>query len=143
MQPEIDERGTKRWYKDGKLHREDGPAFESENGYKSWYINGKRHREDGPAIEDTNGGKYWYINGKLHREDGPAIEEENRDKSWWINDKYVSETEHKANFKRIRKLQYKYYYKWVEWHFDPNRKGSKVYQNLYEKLQDEVGEFLN
>lgn len=27
-----------RWYIDGKLHREDGPAFENENE-KVWYLN--------------------------------------------------------------------------------------------------------
>ena len=34
--------GTKRWYLNGKLHREDGPAFECANGSKGWYLNGKR-----------------------------------------------------------------------------------------------------
>ena len=29
---EIDEYGTKYWYKDGKLHRDDGPAIEYING---------------------------------------------------------------------------------------------------------------
>ena len=37
----IDDNGTKRWYSNGKLHREDGPAIEYANGSKSWYINGK------------------------------------------------------------------------------------------------------
>ena len=32
---------------------------------KKWYLNGKLHREDGPAIEGGNGStKYWFINGK-------------------------------------------------------------------------------
>jgi hypothetical protein len=93
-------------------------------------------------IKIQEGIKTWHINGERHREDGPAVEHRNGYKEWYINDKRVSETEHKAHFKRIRKLQHKYYYKWVEWHFDPNRKGSKVYQNLYKKLEEEVGEFL-
>ena len=51
------------WYKNGKRHREDGPAIECLSGYKAWYQNGKRHREDGPAIEWANGGdKYWWLN---------------------------------------------------------------------------------
>ena len=33
-----------------------------ENGDKRWYLNGKFHREDGPAIEYADGTKYWFIN---------------------------------------------------------------------------------
>jgi antitoxin component YwqK of YwqJK toxin-antitoxin module len=57
--------GDKYWYLNGKLHREDGPAFEGSSGEKSWYLNGKPHREDGPAEELRSGNKYWYLNGKL------------------------------------------------------------------------------
>jgi hypothetical protein len=60
----ISAAGTKRWFLNGKLHREDGPAIELANGYKAWYLNGKFHREDGPAIEYTNGDKAWWLNGK-------------------------------------------------------------------------------
>ena len=38
---EIDKYGNKKWYLNGKLHREDGPAKEWKNGYKKWYLNGK------------------------------------------------------------------------------------------------------
>ena len=73
----IDSDGTKKWYKHGVLHREDGPAVNKNDRQKDWYINGQLHREDGPAVEYTDG-KYmwreWYINGQLHREDGPAVE---------------------------------------------------------------------
>ena len=31
----------KTWYKDGKLHREDGPAVELKNGLKEWYKDGQ------------------------------------------------------------------------------------------------------
>ena len=57
--------GTKHWFLNGKLHREDGPAVELANGTKSWYLNGKYHREDGPAVERADGTKEWYLNGKL------------------------------------------------------------------------------
>ena len=60
----IDDNGTKRWYSNDKLHREDGPAIEYVDGDKSWWINGQLHREDGPAIEDADGYKSWWINGK-------------------------------------------------------------------------------
>ena len=40
---------------------------------KEWYVNGKLHRSDGPAVESNNGDKWWYKEGYLHREDGPAV----------------------------------------------------------------------
>ena len=38
-----------------------------DNGTKRWYLNGKMHREDGPAIEYADGTKYWFLNGVIHR----------------------------------------------------------------------------
>ena len=62
----VDNDGTNRWYLNGKLHREDGPAIENVvEGNNFWYLNGQLHREDGPAIEDLDGNKAWYLNGKL------------------------------------------------------------------------------
>lgn len=65
--------GTKRWYKEDKLHREDGPAVEYTNGDLDWLQEGQLHREDGPAIEyyliDKFGTNYggenvsWYYKG--------------------------------------------------------------------------------
>lgn len=60
----IDEINTKRWYKDGKLHREDGPAVEYVDGERRWLKNGYLHREDGPAVECCNTIKYWCYNGQ-------------------------------------------------------------------------------
>ena len=77
--------GTKHWYRNGQLHRENGPAVEWANGTKEWYRNGQLHRKDGPAVEWTNGKKYWYRNGEFHREDGPAIEWADGDKEWYHN----------------------------------------------------------
>lgn len=39
---EVNENGTIRYYKDGKLHREDGPAVIWTNGDKWYYLNGKQ-----------------------------------------------------------------------------------------------------
>ena len=55
--------GSKSWYQEGKLHRDDGPAIEYANGTKKWYQEGKLHRDDGPAIEYANGTKNWYLKG--------------------------------------------------------------------------------
>jgi len=85
----IDEYGTKRWYLNDKLHREDGPAVEFTSGSKCWYLNGEIHREDGPAIEWADGYKSWYLNGKYHREDGPALEWANGAKAWWVDGKKI------------------------------------------------------
>jgi hypothetical protein len=48
---EIDNFGTKRWFLNYKLHREDGPAVIYPDGFQQWYQYGKLHRVDGPAIE--------------------------------------------------------------------------------------------
>ena len=61
------------FYKDGYLHREDGPAKIDEVGTKWWYLNGKLHRIGGPAVEHANGDNSWWVNGERHRTDGPAI----------------------------------------------------------------------
>ncbi len=91
-QPEmrVDSDGSKRWYLNGKLHREDGPAVEWPNGEKHWYLNGKLHREGGPAVECANGTKAWYLNGKYHREDGPAVECADGRREWYLNGKKFS-----------------------------------------------------
>ncbi len=75
-----------KWYKEGKYHREDGPAIEWIDGSKFWYKNDKLHREDGPAREFPNGKKCWYKEGERHREDGPAIEWADGDKAWYLED---------------------------------------------------------
>ena len=86
-QPEcrVNEYGDKEWWLNDKLHREDGPAFESTNGNKEWHLHGHHHREDGPAIERADGYKEWYLNDKNHREDGPAVEWADGDKEWWLH----------------------------------------------------------
>ena len=39
--------GTKEWWFNGELHREDGPAIECRNGTtKIWYLNNKRHTRE-------------------------------------------------------------------------------------------------
>ena len=52
---------TVYYLKNGKQHREGGPAFFNNRGKKEWFINGIRHREDGPAlISKYTEVFYWY-----------------------------------------------------------------------------------
>lgn len=82
----VGRHGSEKWYLHGRLHREDGPAIK--NGkHIEWWLNGKRHRIDGPAYEDSDGNKEWYVDGKLHRIDGPAIERSNGNRCWYVNGK--------------------------------------------------------
>lgn len=91
--------GTHRWYINGKLHREDGPAVIWGNftlddnlppisGRHDWYKNGKMHRDDGPAIIWADGTREWYKNGNRHRDNGPAIIWANGYEEWWKNNHY-------------------------------------------------------
>lgn len=91
--------GNKEWFKDGLLHRLDGPAVEYDTGSKEWYKDGEPHRLDGPAIEYVDGKRIWYKEGKLHRLDGPAIEYPDGGVDWWIEDKQYS-------YKEWKKLSY-------------------------------------
>ena len=90
----ISESGHKRWYLNGKFHREDGPAVQYSSGSKFWYLNGLQHRTDGPAVEYPDGTKRWYLNDELHRTDGPAVEYINGTKRWWINGNELSQTQY-------------------------------------------------
>ena len=42
----TDTHGDKKWYKDGKRHRLDGPAVEYANGTKHWYVDDKEYSEE-------------------------------------------------------------------------------------------------
>ena len=69
-------------------------------GYKRWYLNGLLHRENGPAIEYANGGKWWYLNGKYHRVDGPAVEFANGNKWWFLDGIRYSESDYWTELKK-------------------------------------------
>ena len=97
----VDDYGTKRWYLDDKLHREDGPAVEYTDG-RTWYLNGKLHRVDGPAMEYYNGSKYWFLNDKFHRTDGPAIELTSGTKYWFLNGVEYTEAEWSNQTQKVK-----------------------------------------
>ena len=102
-QPEglvIAKNGAKRWYKNGRLHREDGPAIEYADGTKAWYFYGEMHREGGPAYEGVNGHKEWWSLDKLHRTDGPAVVRPDGSMEWRIGGVELSTEEIEAIIKR-------------------------------------------
>ena len=62
--------GTKAWYLNDKIHREDGPAVELANGDKSWYLNGKKLTEaehKAATSKHTCEGKIVEIDGKKYQ----------------------------------------------------------------------------
>jgi antitoxin component YwqK of YwqJK toxin-antitoxin module len=98
------------WYKDGKLHRLDGPSYISYNldgskHYEAWCNDGEYHRLDGPAQISyySNGNKSykeWYKDGLYHREDGPALISYYDDGStnyetWYLCDQEYTKFEHR------------------------------------------------
>jgi len=119
MQPEMttDDIGTKRWYLNNQLHREDGPAViwldngtawylhgqlhrvdgpavsGPDDGYEAWYIGGLLHRVERPAVIQADGSERWYLHSKLHREDGPAVIWPSGIVGWYLNGKELTEDE--------------------------------------------------
>jgi hypothetical protein len=61
----IDAYGTKRWFKDGKKHRDgDEPTFISVDGSKLWFKEDISHRDRGlPSDIYCCGLKLWHVNG--------------------------------------------------------------------------------
>ncbi len=83
--------GTQMWYKDDKLHREDGPAVIYPDGTQYWCKVDKIHREDGPAIIYPDGSQTWFVDSKRHREDGPAYIGKNGTQYWWLNGNNITD----------------------------------------------------
>ncbi len=89
---------------DGELHRLDGPAVIYDHGTKYWFKNGKLHRENNlPAIEYDNGDKEYYVNGNLHREDGYAIDHIDGTKEYSLNGKFfIDKQEYEKELIKIK-----------------------------------------
>lgn len=88
-----------------KLHRLDGPALEYRDGSKYWYCDGRLHREEGPAIE-TESYRAWFIEGDLHRLDGPAIEWSNGMGDYYLfHKKYTDKKEWEKAMKSLYYLE--------------------------------------
>lgn len=52
---------TYKYYRNGKLHRDDGPAVIKPDGTQEWYKEGKLYRKDRPFI-------YTYSVANWHKE---------------------------------------------------------------------------
>lgn len=64
----LDDGDTICYLKDGKLHREDGPAYVTGSGYAEYWINGVMTREDGPAYINDGVVEFWLDGKKFHNE---------------------------------------------------------------------------
>lgn len=69
--------GTRAWYLDGRLHRDDGPAIQTPGGFRGWKRYGESHRDDGPALEWPDGRQQWVANGKTTKWRNPADPDQN------------------------------------------------------------------
>ena len=64
----IDTYGDTYYYNSkNQHHRKNGPAVITRY-YNLWYKNGIIHREDGPAVEWHHGSKEFYLDGKQYSE---------------------------------------------------------------------------
>ncbi len=78
----TDGHGCIIWKKDGRFHRNDGPAIVSTLGdlyvhdtcvaRYAWQRHGLLHRTDGPSDETLESCPSWNQHGEFHRLDGPA-----------------------------------------------------------------------
>jgi hypothetical protein len=85
--------GTRKCYKDGKLHCTNGPAEIRQNGTQLYYQEGRLHRENGlPAMTAAGGTQKFAVNGKYHRLGGqPAItwSKSPYRHEWWENGEII------------------------------------------------------
>jgi hypothetical protein len=56
--------GSISYFKNGFLHREDGPARIFPEGYQGWHLEGKFHNLNGPARIYPNGSEEYWVYGK-------------------------------------------------------------------------------
>lgn len=82
--PAMESKKRIEWWRYGLLHRDDGPAVVGSS--LEWFRHGLKHRDDGPAFVQGKNTEWW-LNGKRHREDGPAIEYENGTTAWFFDGK--------------------------------------------------------
>jgi hypothetical protein len=116
------------WCKNGKLHREDGPACNFGAG-PEWFINGKRHRLDGPAIIHA---EYFKPTGRI---------------SFYINDVLYTETVWKDKVYEMLLNNPSLLYKMEvnEWTEDIIKKFKEEtdYKDLKDEEKDDINDIFN
>ncbi len=86
--------GSIVWKKNGRIHRNDGPAAVSNGGdlhthnarhaaRYSWLYHGRFHRVDGPSCESFKSYQAWHQHGGSHRRDGPADIYDHGEVGWY------------------------------------------------------------
>ncbi len=85
------------WMKDGRIHRNDGPAIVSAVGDHhicsagcvaryAWQYHGQFHRVGGPSNENLNSCQSWSLHGEYCRYDGPTEMYDHSIISWYQDD---------------------------------------------------------
>lgn len=89
--------------KDEVKHRIYGPAYISQHyNLEEWYKDGKLHRIDGPA-RTHKGNQWWFCEGLLHRLNGPAVDAKGHPKEYWINGQKLSPKYYKKEIERRKR----------------------------------------
>ena len=64
------------FWKDNKLHRDDGPAVDCRKvglAHQEYWTEGRLHRIDGPAIAHESLREEWWMDGRRHNDKAPAL----------------------------------------------------------------------
>ena len=85
-----------------------GHVVKKDQSGRAWFKNGLLHRKDGPAVVDFCGiQKLWYQNGQLHRENGPAVIDIGTSKESWYLDGYRAAVQSLSEFREWSKYHKK------------------------------------
>lgn len=89
--------------REGKMHRIYGPAYVSRKyHHEKWYKDGILHREGGPAV--THGSTLlWYKDGVLHNLEGPALVDPAGPCQYWIDGVRFSKKQYKWEIARRKR----------------------------------------
>lgn len=85
--PKTYKDGTVIWLRQGRIKHRNGdkPACEYHDGARQWFKNGSLHRENGPACTYPDGATEWWLEGKKHRDlPDPACEYADGVKEYWV-----------------------------------------------------------
>jgi hypothetical protein len=82
--------GTKFWYKDGEMHRDnDEPSF-IDGTTKMWHKDGILYRDNDLPAFISSAWTLWYKNGVIHRDNNKPAAINSKEKRWYINGKELN-----------------------------------------------------